>query len=120
MEGTNIYAIVEIAGKQYRVTPGQTIDVDKLNAIEGQVLELDKVLLAGNDGKTVVGKPYVDGAKVTATSKGQERGDKVTVYKFKAKVRFRRKVGHHQLFTRLTIDKIEVPGLEKVEAGSGT
>jgi len=116
----NIYAIVEIAGKQYRVTPGQTIEVDKLSAVEGEIIEFDKVLLASDGGKTAIGKPYIDGAKVMATSKGEERGDKVIVYKFKAKVRFRRKVGHRQLFTRLVINKIEAPGLEKVEAGSGT
>ncbi|HXX59498.1 MAG TPA: 50S ribosomal protein L21 [Dehalococcoidales bacterium] len=133
MEGTNIYAIVEITGKQYRVTPGQIIDVDCNNAAEGEVIEFDKVLAVGNDnGETTLGKPYIEGAKVTATSKGTERGDKVIVYKFKAKVRFRKKVGHRQQYTRLSIDKIEAPGLEgktpakhggrhkKVEVASGT
>jgi len=109
VEGTNIYAIVEIAGKQYRVSPGETIDVDNLNVIEGEVVELDRVLLIGNNGSTTVGKPAVEGAKVVAMSKGTMRGDKVIVYKFKAKVRYRRKVGHHQLYTRLTIDKIVTP-----------
>lgn len=106
MEGTNIYAIVEISGKQYRVSPGETIDVDNLNVIEGESVELDKVLLIGNNGSTTVGKPTIEGAKVIAMSKGTMRGDKIIVYKFKAKVRYRRKVGHHQLYTRLTIDKI--------------
>lgn len=109
MEGTNIYAIVEISGKQYRVSPGETIDVDNLNVIEGESVELDKVLLIGNNGSTTVGKPTIEGAKVTAMSKGTMRGDKIIVYKFKAKVRYRRKVGHHQLYTRLTIDKITTP-----------
>jgi large subunit ribosomal protein L21 len=133
VEGTKIYAIVEITGKQYRVTPGQIIDVDCNNTAEGEVLEFDKVLAVGNDnGANTIGKPYVEGAKVTATSKGTERGDKVIVYKFKAKVRYRKKVGHHQLYTRLSIDKIEALGLEgkepakhggrhkKVEVASGT
>lgn len=88
MEGTNIYAIVEIAGKQYRVKPGNIIDVDCLNTIEGEALEFPRVLLVGNDGVTTIGKPVVEGAKVIATSQGTVRGDKVTVFKFKAKVRY--------------------------------
>jgi large subunit ribosomal protein L21 len=121
-EGTKIYAIVEIAGKQYRVKPGDTIDVDCLDKIEGEVLEFDKVLLMNNESTTLVGKPYVAGAKIIATSHGTVRGDKVIVFKFKAKVRYRRKTGHHQLYTRLTIDKIETAEGEpaKQEAVSGT
>lgn len=119
MEGTTIYAIVEISGKQYRVAPGQTIDVDCLNAVEGDVMEFDKVLALGN-GATTFGRPYVEGAKVVATSSGTERGHKVIVYKFKAKVRYRRKVGHHQLYTRLKIDKILTPeGVKTEEKASG-
>lgn len=109
MEGKHIYAIIETGGKQYRVTPGQVVDVDCLNIIEGETVELDKVLILGDDEHTSVGKPTVEGAKVIAISQGTVRGDKVIVYKFKAKVRFRRKVGHHQLYTRLMIDKIEIP-----------
>ena len=109
MEGKNIYAIVEIGGKQYRVSPGDTIDVDNLNVIEGETVELNRVLVVGNDGTTMIGKPTVEGARVVASSKGTMRGDKVIVYKFKAKVRYRRKSGHHQLYTRLTIDKITTP-----------
>jgi large subunit ribosomal protein L21 len=108
--GTNIYAIVEISGKQFRVTPGETIEVDNLNTIEGETVELDKVLFVSDDGKTTVGKPVIEGAMVTATSQGTVRGDKIIVYKFHAKVRYRRKVGHHQLFTRLTIEKIVTKG----------
>ena len=116
VEGTNIYAIVETGGKQYRVTPGQTLDVDCNNTVEGETIELNKVLLVGDDKKnTAIGMPTVEGAKVTATSKGTVRGDKIIVYKFKAKVRYRRKVGHHQLFTRLTIDKIEAPEIAAAE-----
>lgn len=122
MEGTKIYAIVEIAGKQYRVEPGQTIDVDCLDKIEGETLEFDRVLLVGDKDVTTVGKPVVQGAKVIATSQGTVRGDKVIVFRFKAKVRSRKKTGHHQLYTRLTIDKIEAPKGEHVkeEAVSGS
>ena len=122
MEGTNIYAIIETGGKQYRVTQGQTVDVDNLNVIDGDAVELDKVLVLGDDKNATIGSPTVAGAKVIATSKGTVRGDKVIVYKFKAKVRYRRKVGHHQLYTRLTIDSItaEDSTPEKEEAVSGT
>jgi len=122
----HIYAIIETGGKQYRVTPGQTVDVDCLNIIEGETVELDKVLMLGDDSNTTVGKPTVEGAKVIAKSQGTVRGDKVIVYKFKAKVRYRRKTGHHQLYTRLTIDKIEAPehhtrgSWKKEEAVSGS
>jgi len=122
VEGTKIYAIVEIAGKQYRVEPGEKVDVDCLDKIEGETLEFDRVLLVGDKDVTTVGKPVVQGAKVIATSQGTVRGDKVIVFRFKAKVRSRKKTGHHQLYTRLTIDKIEAPKGEHVkeEAVSGT
>ena len=112
MEGTNIYAIIETGGKQYRVIQGQTVDVDNLNVIDGDTIEFDKVLVIGDEKNATIGAPNIAGAKVTATSKGTVRGDKIIVYKFKSKVRFRKKTGHHQLFTRLAIDKIEAPGIE--------
>ena len=115
MEGTKIYAIIEKGGKQYRVTQGQTVDVDNLNVIEGDAVELNKVLVIGDEKNATIGAPTVAGAKVIATSKGTVRGDKIIVYKFKSKVRFRKKTGHHQLFTRLAIDKIEAPGIEQKE-----
>jgi len=115
VEGTNIYAIIETGGKQYRVSQGQTVDVDNLNIIEGETVELDKVLVVGDEKNVTIGAPMVAGAKVTATSKGTVRGDKIIVYKFKSKVRFRKKTGHHQLFTRLVIDKIEAPEMVKKE-----
>ena len=115
MEGTNIYAIIETGGKQYRVSQGQTVDVDNLNIIEGETVELDKVLVVGDEKNVTIGAPMVAGAKVTATSKGTVRGDKIIVYKFKSKVRFRKKTGHYQLFTRLVIDKIETPEMVKKE-----
>jgi large subunit ribosomal protein L21 len=115
VEGTNIYAIIETGGKQYRVSQGQTVDVDNLNVIEGEAVELDRVLVIGDEKNVTIGAPTVAGAKVTATSKGTVRGDKIIVYKFKSKVRFRKKTGHHQLFTRLAIDKIEAPEMVEKE-----
>jgi large subunit ribosomal protein L21 len=88
------------------------MDVDRLDIAEGGSVMLDKVLLLA-DGKAVtVGKPFIEGARVMAIAKSNGRGDKIIVYKFKSKVRYRRKKGHHQLFTTLSIDKILPPGVE--------
>lgn len=86
-----------------------------MNVIEGDAVELDKVLVLGDNKGTTFGMPNVEGAKVTATSKGTVRGGKVIVYKFKSKVRYRKKTGHRQLYTRLVIDRIEAPGVEHKE-----
>tara|TARA_B100002003_G_C13693778_1_gene349436 strand:- start:94 stop:384 length:291 start_codon:yes stop_codon:yes gene_type:complete len=76
---------------------------------EGNTIALDKVLLIADDGKITVGTPTVDGAKVIATSQGEGKGKKVIVFKYKAKVRYRKKTGHRQFYTRLVIDKIIEP-----------
>jgi len=107
-----IYAIIETGGKQYKVTPGQTIDVERLDVAEGNTVELDKVLLIADGEQLTVGKPTIDGAKVVATSKGEGKGKKIIVFKYKPKVRYRKKTGHRQLYTKLTIDKISQPGAE--------
>ena len=109
MEGRKIYAIIETGGKQYKVIPGQTIDVERLDVAEGNTVELDRVLLISDNDKVTVGTPIVDGAKVIATSQGEGKGKKIIVFKYKPKVRYRKKTGHRQLYTRLTIDKIVEP-----------
>jgi len=107
-----IYAIVESGGKQYRVTPGQVIDVERLGVTEGDSVELDRVLLLADEDKVTVGNPTVDGVRVMATSQGEGKGKKVIVFRYKSKVRYRRKTGHRQLYTRLAVDKIVGPGAE--------
>jgi large subunit ribosomal protein L21 len=109
LEGRKIYAIIETGGKQYKVIPGQTIDVERLDVAEGNTVELDRVLLISDNDKVTVGTPTVDGAKVIATSQGEGKGKKIIVLKYKPKVRYRKKTGHRQLYTRLTIDKIVEP-----------
>ena len=109
MEGREIYAIIETGGKQYRVSPGQTVDVELLDVPEGNTVELDKVLLLNDDKKVIVGTPTVSGAKVVATYKGDGRGKKIIVFKYKPKTRYSIKTGHRQNYTRLTIDKIVKP-----------
>jgi len=106
-----MYAIVETGGKQYKVSPGQTVDVERLGAAEGSAVELDKVLLV-SDGQTVkTGTPLVQGAKVIATSQGEFKGKKILVFKFKAKTRYHKKNGHRQIYTRLLVDKIVADGI---------
>jgi len=107
--GREIYAIIETGGKQYKVATGQTIDVERLDVDEGNTVELDKVLLIADGDKVTVGTPTIDGAKVIATSQGDGKGKKIIVFKYKPKVRYRKKTGHRQLYTRLAIDKIVSP-----------
>ena len=114
-EVEKIYAIIETGGKQYKVTLGQTIDVERLDAAEGDTVELDRVLLIADGDKVTVGTPVVEGAKVIATSQGEGKGKKIIVFKYKPKVRYRRKMGHRQLYTRLTVDKIVEPGAIQAE-----
>lgn len=109
---TQSYAIVETGGKQYKVAPGQKIDVDRLTVAKGEDIELSKVLLIADGKNTVVGKPTIDGAKVVATCLGEDRDDKVIVFKYKPKVRYRRKKGHRQFYSKLEIKEILKPGEE--------
>ena len=91
------------------MTPGQTIDVEYLDVAEGSVVELDKVLLIADGDRVEIGTPTVAGAKVLATSRGNGKGKKIIVFRYKPKVRYRKKTGHRQLYTRLAIDKIVEP-----------
>jgi large subunit ribosomal protein L21 len=108
-EVKEIYAIVETGGKQYRVTTGQVVDVDHLNLVEGETVELDKVLLVADGDKVAVGNPVIEGARVLATCQGDGKTDKTIVFRYRNKVRYRKKTGHRQLYSRLVIDKIIGP-----------
>lgn len=101
-----MYAVIETGGKQYRVSEGDTIYVEKLKVDEGSQITLDKVLLVNKDGKTQVGAPYVEGAKVVATAAKQGKQKKIIVFKYKAKKNYRKKQGHRQPYTKLVIDSI--------------
>ena len=103
-----MYAVVVTGGKQYKVSAGETIEVEKLPLKVGQKVELDRVLLIGDENKVQVGDPTVEGAKVMATVAGQGKGKKVIVFKYKPHNRYRRKAGHRQAYTRLRIDRIIV------------
>lgn len=103
-----MYAVVETGGKQYKVSTGETIEVEKLPLKVGQKVELDRVLLVSDENKVQVGNPTIKGAKVMATVSVQGKGKKVIVFKYKPRNRYRRKAGHRQAYTRLRIDKIIV------------
>ncbi len=102
-----MYAVVEAGGKQLRVWEGQTVRVERMAGDPGQEVVLDRVLLVAGE-RTLVGAPWVPGARVIARIVQQGRGRKVLVFKYKPKVRYRRKRGHRQPFTALRIERIEV------------
>jgi large subunit ribosomal protein L21 len=99
------YAVIRTGGKQYLVTPGQTIDLPLLKADAGKAVVFDQVLMIAGDA-TNFGQPTVSGAKVTATVIKHDRTVKVTGVKFHNKVRYRRTYGHRQDFTRVKIERI--------------
>jgi len=103
-----VYAVVETGGKQLRVSEGQTVRVERIPGEPGQEVVLDRVLMVSGE-QTLVGTPWVPGARVVARIVQQGKGRKVIVFKYKPKVRYRRKRGHRQLFTALRIERIELP-----------
>lgn len=106
-EGVRMYAIIETGGKQYKVEEGQSLSVELLHKEEGETVEIDKVLMLQKDGALTVGKPFVDGAKVTLKVVENAKAKKIVVFKFKAKKNYRRKAGHRQPFTKVIVEKIE-------------
>lgn len=102
-----MYAVITTGGKQYLVTEGQKVKVEKLELELGATLTLDCLLVSDKDGNDVkVGTPLVPGGKVTAKVLVQGRADKISVVKYKRKVRYRRNVGHRQPFTEIQIETI--------------
>jgi large subunit ribosomal protein L21 len=101
-----MYAIVEIAGQQFKVERGNKINVHRLEANEGDKLEFDRVLLTDSDGKISVGSPLVDGARVAATVIGHLKGDKVIVFKKKRRKGYQKWNNHRQSFTKILIQGV--------------
>lgn len=100
-----MYAIIATGGKQYKVSEGDVISIEKLGAEEGEKVTFDQVLAVSNDGLKI-GSPTVDGASVEASVVRNGRARKVIVYKFKRKTGYHKKNGHRQSFTQVKIDKI--------------
>lgn len=101
-----MYAIVEIGGKQFKVTQDQFVYAPKMQGEEGASVEFDRVLLMDNDGKVDVGAPTVKGAKVSGKILGHVRGDKVVVFKKKRRKGYKVRNGHRQDFTKVLIEGI--------------
>lgn len=101
-----MYAVVETGGRQYRMSAGRNVRINRLEAERGQQVEFEHVLLIGGDGETKIGKPFVPGAKVIATVVDQGREQKIIVLKFKPKRRYRRKAGHRQHYTQVLVNEI--------------
>lgn len=100
------FAVIETGGKQYKVAAGQKVKVEKVKGEAGESLSFDKVLLHVAGGKVEIGAPYLSGAKVEATVLRQARAKKEIVFKYHSKTRYRRKKGHRQHFTEVTITKV--------------
>lgn len=101
-------AVIKTGGKQYKIKEGDKLKIEKIEGEVGSKVNFDKVLLiADEDGKALqIGKPEIAGAKIEATISDQGRDKKLTIIKYKAKVRYRRKIGHRQHFTKVTIGAI--------------
>lgn len=101
-----MYAVVRSGGKQYRVSPGGSVRVEKLSGEVGSKITLDEVLMIGGEGDVKIGTPTVDGASVSGTITAQGRGDKIRVFKMKRRKGYRRTQGHRQDYTEIAIDGI--------------
>jgi len=104
-----MFAIVATSGKQFKVSEGDRILVDRVRANVGQTVRLDSVLMVGGDDRPMVGAPFVSGAAVEATVVSHRSGDKIIVFKFEARKRKRRKTGHRQQLSELRIGAIRPP-----------
>ena len=102
-----MYAVVRTGGKQYRVEPGVSFRVEKLDGAVGDNVELSEVLLVGEQDSATIGTPLVDGAKVVGTITAQARGPKIIILKMKRRKGYRRKAGHRQSYTEIRVDAIE-------------
>ncbi len=103
-----MYAIIRTGGKQFRVTPGDTLKVPSIAADVGDTVTIEEVLLGGAEEDLKVGAPLLDGASVKAEIVAHGRGEKITVFKWKRRKNYRRKQGHRQGFTEIRIDAIDL------------
>ncbi|MCK5876309.1 MAG: 50S ribosomal protein L21 [Candidatus Marithrix sp.] len=101
-----MYAVIKTGGKQYKVSQGDTLRVEKLFADEGDNIEFNDVLLVANDDKIEIGSPQVDGGKVTATVEAHGRAKKIKIIKFKRRKHHMKQMGHRQYYTDVKITEI--------------
>jgi len=105
-----MYAVIESGGKQYRVSEGELVRVEKIDGEVGEEVVIDHILSLRTDGEMIVGAPYVEGAKVIAKIEEQGRHKKVIVFRFRRRKDSHRKIGHRQRFTGLRVEKIVYEG----------
>jgi large subunit ribosomal protein L21 len=103
-----MYAVIKVGGRQYRATPGEFIDVDRMPYDEGEEVTIEDVLLVRGDDEIAIGRPIVENVRVIATVEEQFRGEKLIVYKYRQRTSYRRRQGHRQYHTRLRINQILV------------
>lgn len=101
-----MFAIVETGGKQYKVKPGDVIDVELLPVADGETIDLGRVLLVADGDEVTVGTPVVEGARVKATAIKEVKGRKEIIFMYRPKKRIRQKTGHRQKYTQLRVDDI--------------
>ena len=101
-----MYAVIETGGKQYQVKAGDEVFIEKLNAETDEKVTFDKVMMIGDEGKTTVGAPYVDGATVSAKVLKNGKAKKITVFTYKPKKGEKTKIGHRQPYTKVQIEAI--------------
>ncbi len=111
-----MYAIIEACGKQYKVSEGDVVFFEKLEAEEGKKVTFDNVVLVSDEGKVQVGNPYVKGIKVEGKVVAHGKGKKIVVFKYKPKKNYRRKQGHRQPYTKVEITSIKVATAKKAAA----
>ncbi|NLV32796.1 MAG: 50S ribosomal protein L21 [Acidobacteria bacterium] len=105
-----MYAVIMTGGKQYRVSEGDVVEVEKLDAELGAPVEFKDVLLVKTEDRTLIGQPLVPGATVQGVLQSQGKSDTVLVFKYKKKKQYRRTRGHRQQFSEIRIDKINIAG----------
>ena len=111
-----MYAIIESCGKQYKVSKGDIVFFEKLDAEEGKKVTFDKVVLMSEDEKIQIGNPYVKGVKVEGKVVSHGKGKKIIVFKMKPKKNYRRKQGHRQPYTKVEITSIKIASAKKEKA----
>ena len=103
-----MYAIIEEGGKQFKVTSGDTILIDRTAAEDEKTIKFDRVLLVGGEGEPKIGLPLVARASISADVIGEEKGDKITIQKYKRRKGYHKKIGHRQRYLRVKITGINV------------
>ena len=101
-----MYAVIKSGGKQHRVEPGETLDLEKLDVEAGKTVDFDEVMLIGDGAELKIGAPFVDGGKVTAEVVEHGRAKKVTIIKMRRRKHYRRQAGHRQSYTKVKITEI--------------